>query len=257
MVPILVVLFIGSCLSTPLRTSKYFLKNLAEQNFPASSFPKCNRKQADFNDCLSNAVAVTFRQLKQPHPEVGLPNFEPLTLPQVNIAAGTTAVHFSQNFKNVKANKLTEFSSLKAKMDFDTNILNLEIYYPELSFTFDYDVDGKILVLPIKGHGTGSMANKNTLVAITYHLEEKNNHYKVVNTEMMYTKMENFHINFDNLFDGDKALSDNVNNVINENWRDVFNDVKSGYEEAGAKVAESVFSSLLSKVTASELFGEP
>ena len=74
---------------------------------------------------------------------------------------------------------------------------------------------------------------------------------------MMYTKMENFHINFDNLFDGDKALSDNVNNVINENWRDVFNDVKSGYEEAGAKVAESVFSSLLSKVTASELFGEP
>ena len=51
-------------------------------------------------------------------------------------------------------------------MDFDTNILNLEIYYPELSFTFDYDVDGKILVLPIKGHGTGSMANSKYHVVV-------------------------------------------------------------------------------------------
>lgn len=60
--------------------------------------------------------------------------------------------------------------------------------------------------------------------------------------------------NFENLFDGDKALGDNINHVVNDNWKDVFLDVKSSYEEAFAKIFFAIFSNFLAKVPISEIF---
>jgi hypothetical protein len=33
--------------------------------------------------------------------------------------------------------------------------------------------------------------------------------------------------NFENLFDGNKELGDNTNQVLNDNWKEVFDDVKN------------------------------
>ena len=42
-------------------------------------------------------------------------------------------------------------------MDFNTNVLRLDVEYPVVKFEFDYEIDGKILVMPIRGHGPGSL----------------------------------------------------------------------------------------------------
>ena len=42
-------------------------------------------------------------------------------------------------------------------MDFNTNVLRLDIDYPIVKFDFDYEVDGKVLVMPIKGQGSGQI----------------------------------------------------------------------------------------------------
>jgi hypothetical protein len=51
-------------------------------------------------------------------------------------------------------------------------------------------------------------------------------------------------------------LSDNIHQVMNENWKEVFGDVKSGYEEAFGKIFTSVLSNFLSRVPITELFVE-
>ena len=38
-------------------------------------------------------------------------------------------------------------------MDFNTNIFRMNIDYPILKFEYDYEIDGKILVMPIRGKG--------------------------------------------------------------------------------------------------------
>ena len=58
----------------------------------------------------------------------------------------------------------------------------------------------------------------------------------------------------ENLFDGDKTLGDNINSVMNENWKEVFADVKSSYEEAYSQIVETIFNNLLAKVPYDELF---
>ncbi|XP_063909887.1 circadian clock-controlled protein daywake-like [Zophobas morio] len=225
----------------------------------ASTFKKCNRKEADFNKCLTNAVQDAFHQLNKAHPEVDLPSLDPFVYPVglVRVGKGTSVVQFTHVFKHTSVKKFTEFSSLKASMDFDTNVLTLEIEYPTIIFNFDYEIDGKILTIPIKGQGPGQIHLKNFAIELTFTLKEENNYYKVANGNFAFKKMENVWFNFENLFDGNKELGDKVNAAMNENWKGIFEEMQDKYEKINAKTFTGIFSKFLEKVPARELFGEP
>lgn len=60
--------------------------------------------------------------------------------------------------------------------------------------------------------------------------------------------------NLENLFDGDKALGDNINKVLNENWSEVYNDVKSGYETAFALILQEILNDFFSTVSMEDAF---
>jgi hypothetical protein len=40
-------------------------------------------------------------------------------------------------------------------MDFEKKTLELDVDYPEIIMNFEYQISGKILVLPIQGEGPG------------------------------------------------------------------------------------------------------
>jgi hypothetical protein len=84
-------------------------------SFTASTFKKCDKKQNDFDQCLSTVVKDALSQLNVEKKEVGLPSFEPLEVPSLVIGAGTGPVGFAQNYKNVKLSGFTKIDSLKAK----------------------------------------------------------------------------------------------------------------------------------------------
>lgn len=58
----------------------------------------------------------------------------------------------------------------------------------------------------------------------------------------------------DNLFDGDKALGDNINKVLNDNWKDIYDEIGGSYEEAFNTIFASIFKNILGKVSAADLF---
>jgi hypothetical protein len=60
--------------------------------------------------------------------------------------------------------------------------------------------------------------------------------------------------NFENLFDGNKELGDNTNQVLNDNWKEVFDDVKSGYSEVFSQILIKLYDSFFSKVSLEEAF---
>ena len=83
--------------------------------------------------------------------------------------------------------------------------------------------------------------------------EKKGQKYlKVVEGNLVFTPgLVRFKL--ENLFDGNKRLGDNINTVMNENWQEVYNDVKSSYAEAFSQVLEIVFNNLLAKIPFDEL----
>lgn len=51
----------------------------------------------------------------------------------------------------------------------------------------------------------------------------------------------------ENLFNGDKALGDNMNLFLNENWREIFNEVRASLTKAYGEVFRTIINSVFSK----------
>lgn len=60
--------------------------------------------------------------------------------------------------------------------------------------------------------------------------------------------------NFTNLFGGNKALGDNMNEILNENWSAVYADIKSGYEKAIGIIVQEIFNSFFSEISVEDAF---
>jgi hypothetical protein len=160
------------------------------------------------------------------------------------------------------------------RIDLEKKTAKLEMIVPEIKILAEYDVNGKILLLPVYGEGPGTVIMSKKFLCWTFHvlnvyLFPENMHGKLTFTFEEYEKKgekhlkiiegklkmqpESVHFNFENLFNGDKALGDNINKVMNENWEEVFSDVKSSYEDAFGQIVTGLFNGLLAKVPISEL----
>lgn len=62
------------------------------------------------------------------------------------------------------------------------------------------------------------------------------------------------HLYFENLFNGDKLLGDNMNRFLNENWQDILNELKPSVVEAFASIISNIVNSVFSKVSYDDIF---
>lgn len=69
---------------------------------------------------------------------------------------------------------------------------------------------------------------------------------------MMEPEMVSY--NFGNLFNGDKQLGDNLNRMLNENWKEVLDDVKKDYNNIFEKILLLLCGNFFSKVSMEEAF---
>ncbi|KAJ3651230.1 hypothetical protein Zmor_017281 [Zophobas morio] len=223
-----------------------------------SSFQKCDRDKSDCNPCIAKAVENAISQLNHARPSVGLIGLEPLEIPFMSIAPGGGPASFSHNYTNLKLSGLTQGKVSKFDVDFDKKIIYFDFTVPHLRLDFMYDATGKILVLPIDGHGPGIIDLSDLLLSFTFDLEEyeKNDkkYYKIIGSRLTL-EPKLIHYNLDNLFNGDERLGKQINDVLNDNWSDIFSDLKSSYEESFNKIFTNTFDRLLGKVPVDEIFG--
>lgn len=59
---------------------------------------------------------------------------------------------------------------------------------------------------------------------------------------------------FDNLFSGDERLGSNILNVLNENWNEVFTDVRDGYEKSFGLIFHGLANRVFSRVALNDIF---
>lgn len=87
-------------------------------------------------------------------------------------------------------------------------------------------------------------------------VEKKNKKYlKVENTKLTFTISKLiFHLG--NLYNGDKLLGDGTNLFLNENWRDVFNEINKSVFDAFSQILENVLNNIFQKIPYDDLFAK-
>lgn len=221
----------------------------------APQFKKCPLRDVA---CLKNAIEDAIHKMENGLPEFGIGPLDPLMIPELKIGAGANVVHVEQHYRNVKinGNKMAQIDDVR--FDFVKKEIVLTTSYSKLIMNADYNMMGRILVLPVFGNGKCQLIldNPRPILKLKFDIVTKHNGKKyIVIKDQEYTLNPSFaSYHFENLFNGDKMLGEQINKVLNENWKEIFEEVGPGYEKAMGMLLANIANRVFSKVAINELF---
>lgn len=141
----------------------------------------------------------------------------------------------------------------------DPHTSKYEVYatVPKVSITGKYKIDGRVLILPIRGEGNADLVFDNAKLVVKYKpkLIQKNGK-EYIQTERFQLDFDTtrLHIKLENLFNGDKALGDNMNLFLNQNWRDILNELKPSITFAVEEILKGIINRIFIRIPYSEIF---
>ncbi|KAL1460057.1 hypothetical protein WDU94_011996 [Cyamophila willieti] len=227
---------------------------------PASQLKVCKRSVPNYKECFMQSVQAAIPVLMRGVPKVGIHPVDPLFLTRLDIGQGSGPVSIDLNLKNASIIGLKHAVIKSVKYDIDNYQFSAGFDINDnVEIVGQYSIKGKIMVLPIVGNGNCNI----TLVRPKLELKElrgkpfvKNGktYMKLEKVLISIAKVEKMHILLENLFNGNKELSDQMNVFLNENWADIIKELMPAIESALEAVVKEIGNRLFTKVPYEEFF---
>ncbi|CAB3254672.1 unnamed protein product [Arctia plantaginis] len=217
----------------------------------------CSRNDPNLNDCALKSAKESLYQFSLGDTERGFHPLDPLYVEEMLVY-----IPNKQGLKIVfKDNYFTGLSKLhmeSLKFNLEKKIITADALVT-LNVKNNYELSGKLLMIPVDSKGDSFINLKNTLLHIRYwyeHVEGPDGkiHWKIYKHDIKY-EVEKGSFGLDNLLN-DKNLGDQINKLLNEMWREVVAEVGPSICHAlGTAVVENL-SVLLEQVSYDELMPE-
>uniref|UniRef100_A0A182W486 Protein takeout n=1 Tax=Anopheles minimus TaxID=112268 RepID=A0A182W486_9DIPT len=185
----------------------------------------CRFDQPNFVDCSTESVQGLFDKLVtgiEGLEHVG--TIDPMKISKIRILQGDGPVSVNASLSKVV---VTGFASTKVVRNVVSNkdfSWETHIRLPKMRLEGNYHMQGRILVIPLNGHGKCwfEPSGMDIIMRTTTDLYQKNGHvfYNVTATKVDYT-ISGLRLHMGNLFEGVKVLEDSTNQYLNDNWRPV------------------------------------
>ncbi|KAG5872978.1 hypothetical protein JTB14_017035 [Gonioctena quinquepunctata] len=208
----------------------------------------CQKSLPNFDDCALEQANLAIPYILKGDPKYGIPNLVPLELDQVNVLTGG---NLKINFQGVKLYGLDRLKLTNFKINLAAQKVNLDFAAELLNIQAKYEINGKILVLPLEGNGDANITA--TGLDIKYELTYKlktidGEEYMNLDEQNIDFTIEMVSFYFDNLFNGDDELGANTNKLLNEEWKSVLDELKPAIAETIATVASSIVNGIFDKI---------
>ncbi|XP_032683496.1 protein takeout-like isoform X2 [Odontomachus brunneus] len=181
--------------------------------------------------------------------------FDPLNVDFISMKNGGALSH---EFHNLTIHGLSKNVQISVKnFNKDTLSLDMEAFFPQTEVIGNYTISGRILLLPIHGRGKCKIILSN----MTVEFKIKNEIYDKNGEEYLRYKKIDCHIkqidiksHFENLLGGDPKLGKEVNKLINDNSKELFNDFRSAYEKIYKEIISRAINNIFKKIPLKKLF---
>ncbi|EDW98795.1 protein takeout [Drosophila yakuba] len=230
-----------------------------------AKFPE-NPKPCKYGDgeCIMKLCNTLFSEnAAEGNPGLNLEQLDPLKVDRMVISQGESSspvgitLTFTDNLlygiKDQRIVKVKGFGrDLTAKHE-------VKIVAKTFSLVGPYNIQGKVLILPISGTGQSNMTmvNVRAIVGFSGKPLEKNGETYLDVTDLKITmKPESSHYHFSNLFNGDKALGDNMNVFLNENSEAIYKETAKAIDRSFSKLYLGVVKGVFSKLPYAKLFAD-
>lgn len=208
----------------------------------------CQIDDPNFEACSRESIQGLFKQLA-----IGIEGFtaietiDPMKLNRIKIFQGEGPVSINSSVTKVSVTGFADTEVVESKVSPIDYSWETKLMVPKVRIEGNYHMQGRILVIPLNGHGKCFFEPKNMGITLKTktHLYEKNGHifYNITGTNVDYT-ISGLKLRLDNLFDGVKVLEDSTNQYLNENWRPVSDALKPILQ----KTIEDILLVILNKV---------
>ncbi|XP_063235124.1 protein takeout-like [Bacillus rossius redtenbacheri] len=224
-----------------------------------SEFKKCSRSDPDFNACLKDAAEDAIHQLKDGEPSLDVPSFDPLHIPEWDIVQGEGPISVDMHFKDVRLRGISDSKLARVNVDLDEYTFDVDSMN-NIGFEGDYEVNGRVLLLPIAGKGRCNFTLTD-LRSLVYQKGEpvERDGEKYMKHNVFEYKMKDLGLmtlHFEGLFNGDPVLGDTMNKFLNENWQDIFKEIKPSLEQTLQNVFKNIAEHFFSQIPYDHIFPE-
>ncbi|KAL3273660.1 hypothetical protein HHI36_015090 [Cryptolaemus montrouzieri] len=214
---------------------------------------RCSRKD---QACFKEAIQDALPKFAKGYRSMGIPALDPLLIPLLEIPSGSGAVKMNQKFTNGQLIGLSSAKIEELNFDVESKKFYWKFRCPKLILKANYEMTGQIMVFPVKGKGTMETVMEDIVgeehVGLAIEMKENKPHLKLDGTSLKLD-VSKVTYRFDNLFDGNKELGDQINQVMNDNWKAVFDEIKYSYNSGIQKLVDNIFTKLFEQVPLDEV----
>ncbi|KAJ4447893.1 hypothetical protein ANN_09902, partial [Periplaneta americana] len=216
----------------------------------------CHRSDPKLNECVQDALEELRPHLVKGIPELDIPSCEPLELKEMVLDQGKGAVSLKSTYKNIKVYGSTKFQLRNIRIDIDKKRVRMKMRFPLLRMSSQYNMDGRILMMPIKGNGNseGNYTGIEATITIQGEHIKRNGqiHFSVKDFDLKFS-IGHATVYLDNLFNGDRELGEAMNAFLNENWDTVVMEVKPLLEKKIGEICKKYSNNIFHKYTFDQL----
>ena len=151
----------------------------------------------------------------------------------------------------------------------------MDAHFAEITKKCHYQLNGRVLLLPIRGEGDSTIVLSKfrykwlLLVLLRYlflgnmkisgflpyqEVKRSGKTYLSFDSHNVTFDVGSVYFHFDNLFNGDRGLGDSLNKVLNDNWKQVFDDVKPNYSKVMDDIIQSLLNQFFGRVSLEDAF---
>ncbi|KAK6620716.1 hypothetical protein RUM43_011011 [Polyplax serrata] len=223
------------------------------------SFEICHTKQPKYDVCLLNAVEKAVQSLVKGYPPLGIHSIDPLSIIELDIDQGNGPISIKLKFKDLKISGFRDAKLSNIQYDIKNYKYAATAKVPKVVLKGNYNINGKVLILPIFGNGTCSLVLDNVTARINLNGKESKKGGKIyMVTDHFDFKFDTTKLSmkFENLFNGDKQLGDNMNVFLNENWDEILAELKPAIQDVFGAAFAQISNRIFTKVPYGDIFPE-
>ncbi|XP_076763077.1 protein takeout [Xylocopa sonorina] len=210
----------------------------------------CHKSDPNLNECIKQSAVALKPYLRNGIPALRIPACEPLRLEEIEIDQTSGPIYIHATYSNVSVSGATNFIPKTIRFDLEKNRIRMKVYVPRLEMVSNYNLAGKIVMLPITGNGIahGNFTDIDAIVSLQ--LERYQDELGLIHQRVgdIFVDFDIGHVtvHLDNLFDGDETLAAAMNLFLNDNWSTVIAEVRPELEETIAVLIRNFTNTIFS-----------
>ncbi|XP_050529036.1 protein takeout-like [Daktulosphaira vitifoliae] len=221
-------------------------------------FITCKRSDPLVNKCIQKALQSGVPRVLKGYPNLDVVPIDPLYITEMDIEQTKGPFVFKLSLKDMNIFNFGSVKILSIKSDIDKYLFNLNVEFSQpLILDSNYKINGKAIILPINGEGKSNLTLEDVKASIDVKgrpvAKNGQNHMDLEILDIKFTS-NRLYINFENLFNGDKYMGNNMNKYLNKNWKMILNQVQPSFEVTLGNKLQSIAQAFFTKVPYNTLF---